>query len=128
MSRKQRVTVLSTVEAEFIALSEATREAMWMRNFSQEIEMNHITAGNPIIIHLDNQGTKKLAENRAASERTKHIDLKVFFVQDIIENNIIELKYVPSQENLADSLTKTINPSRIIEHCSQLGVKDQGGC
>ena len=100
---------------------------MWTRNFLEEIHQDQFL-GTPITVFLDNQGAKKLAENRAASERTKHIDLKIFFIQDELEANTVQLKYVPSNENFADCLTKIIDVGRTCGHREALGVKDQGGC
>ncbi len=77
---------------------------------------------------MDNQGAKLLAENRAASERTKHIDLKLFFVQDAVEAKQIKLNYVPTEHNVADGFTKAIDSTSLAAHRKVYGMSDLGRC
>ncbi len=118
---------LSTVEAEFVALGEATREVLWLQNFLREINQKGFCE-NAIKINIDNQGAIMLAQNRASSERTKHLDLRNFFIQDVVEAKEISLVYVPTEKNIAEGVTKAISYPRLVAHGSELGMSDQGGC
>ncbi len=76
--KKQTLVSLSTVESEFIALREAVRETLWMRALLREIQQSKFCA-NATKIFIDNQGAMALAQNKNASERTKHLDIRSFF-------------------------------------------------
>ncbi len=106
--RKQPTMALSTTEAEYIAPSESTRESLWLRNALSELGMEQ-HCEKPTNILTDNQGAMKLAENQIASERTKYLSLKYCFISDTIEAKLTKIDYVPSESNLADSMTKIIN-------------------
>ncbi len=69
---------LSHVEAKFVALGEAVREAPWIKNLLTEINQTKVCA-DAIEIMVDNQGTIRIAENYTISERTKHMYLRKFF-------------------------------------------------
>ena len=103
-SRKQKTTALSSCEAEFLALSEAVREALWLRQLLAEMDVGFV---QPIKIRVDNQSAIRLAENPVQHQRSKHIDIRYFRIREEIEKGRIELEYVMTDHNLADILTKS---------------------
>lgn len=125
-SKKQTMTALSTTEAEFVAISEGTKECMWQQHLLFEIGFGEY-CGKPTTVFADNQGAINLAVNHVASERTKHLQLKKFFVQEACDEGIITLSYVQSDRNVADPLTKPIDRLKLVDHCKSLGLVDQGG-
>ncbi len=125
-SRKQTAIALSTTEGEFIAISEATKECMWQQNLLREITQDTFS-GKPTSIFADNQGAISLAINHIASESTKHMQLKKFFVQEACDEGIISLEYVRSEMNVADALTKPIDCSKMDDHSKSLGLVVRGG-
>lgn len=104
-SKRQETVALSSTEAEYIAISWAIREAIWLRNFIQELD-NHIA--ETINIKVDNQSAMKLSEADNYNQRTKHIDIRYHHLRQQIENGIIQLVYVSTDENAADVLTKAV--------------------
>lgn len=104
-SRKQDIVSTSTTESEFYALAEAVKEVQWLRNILIDLQ---IDVPQPIIIHSDNQSTIKLIENSKFSARTKHIDVRLHFVRDCVYTGKIILEYCPSEDNVADLLTKPL--------------------
>ena len=74
-SRRQATVALLTVEAEYIAVSEAAREMAWLRGLLGEINYGKWSA---TVLHCDKQGLIRLAFNPATHQRTKHIDIKHF--------------------------------------------------
>lgn len=88
-SRKQKCVALSSTEAELIALTEASKEGIWIRRLLNEIDR---IVCDPMTIYEDNQSCLKLIENNNASNRSKHIDTKYFFIKDLIKQNIISYK------------------------------------
>ena len=102
-SRKQNTVALSTAEAEYVALSTATQECMWMQKLLSEL-------GNPpdgpTTILEDNQSSIAMARNPQFHGRAKHIDIKHHFVREQVTNGSIALQYCPTNDMLADILTK----------------------
>ncbi|CAH2109021.1 unnamed protein product [Euphydryas editha] len=101
-SKKQRTVALSSCEAEYMAMSEACREAIYLRNL--EIESKGFC--NRIVLYSDSQSALKLANNHQSHKRSKHIDVRYNFIRDVINNDIIETKYLPTASMPADLLTK----------------------
>lgn len=120
-SRKQRTTALSTVEAEYLAMCEAAKEAIWFRNILEEIGIRGKT-DEPFTINVDNHGAICLAKNQMTSDRSKHIDLRYYFLRELVSEGKISFQYVRSEENLADMLTKPIGAKMTKEHCTKLGL------
>lgn len=103
--RKQACVALSSTEAEYIALSEATKEAVHLRQLNAFIKGESLGS---ICIFVDNQSAMKLAYNPVAHRRTKHIDIRAHYVRDCIAKNVVRLDYVCTQDNPADVLTKPL--------------------
>jgi hypothetical protein len=104
-SRKQTVVAQSTVESEYIALSEASRQVTWIQQMLQELD---VILYKPVTIYEDNQGTIKLAENPLISKRSKHIAVRYHYIREKIEEGTIKLTYCPTKDMVADTLTKAL--------------------
>jgi hypothetical protein len=104
-SKKQSVVALSTLEAEYIALSCASQEAVWIRRLLHDLGQK---IDRPTVIKEDNQGAIAMAQNPAGHSRTKHIDIRHHFVREAIQDGIISLEYCPSKDMFADLLTKPL--------------------
>ena len=96
--------VLSTTEAEYMALSEVAKE---LKFIVQLLQTMNIEVKLPITVHVDNVGGIWLSNNRTTSDTTKHIDIRTSFVKEYHEDGKIIIKFVKSEENEADILTKT---------------------
>jgi hypothetical protein len=105
VSSKQKLVSKSSAEAELISLSDRFSSAIWVSNFltSQGYPMG------PAIVHQDNMSTIALAEKgRSTSARTRHINLRYFFIQDRIAQGDIVIAYTPTEDMTADILTKPL--------------------
>lgn len=120
-SKKQTCVALSSTEAEVIAFTAATKEAVWLRRFLNEI---YKEIKNATIIYEDNQSCQKLISNGLCSARTKHIDIRSYFVKDYIERNEIICSYCPSENMIADILTKPLNRVKFEKFRDLLGLHD----
>lgn len=107
-SKKQSVVAQSTVEAEFIAMAEVTKEIAWIRNLLCELSQSKYVS-TPCIVQCDNQGAISQVSNHVMSEKAKHIDLKFHYVRECVKENVVKFHYVPSNQNLADLFTKILN-------------------
>ena len=121
LSRKQSVVALSTTEAEYVALSTATQEAVWLRRLLSDIK---ITPTTPTIIREDNEGTIAVARNPISHARTKHIDIKFHYVHEALYDRVIELVYCLTEQMTADILTKPLFHGRFETLRLDMGLKN----
>ena len=91
LSKKQATVALSIAEAEYVALSTATQEAIWLRRLLADVGE---PLEEPIVIHEDNQGAIAMAKNPVGHARTKHIDVRYHFVHEGVQNGVIVVYYV----------------------------------
>jgi len=103
--KKQPVVALSSTEAEYYALSEAVKEALWLRQLLGEIG---IKLNDPTHIHQDNLSTIAIALNPIQHQRVKHMDVKVHFLRDHLDKDDIKLMYCPAEDMVADGITKAV--------------------
>lgn len=106
-SKRQDLVALSSCESEYYAMNEAGKEAKWLRNLL--IELGHIDAV-PAQIWADNQGAIALSKNPEFHKRTKHIDAKYHWIREAIEEELIQVDYVPTALMAADGFTKPLGP------------------
>ena len=111
----QSTVALSTTEAEYMAVVEAIKEAIWMRGLFGELSLDH----KVIVVHCDSQSAIHLTKDQMFHERTKHIDVKYHFVRDIISQGDISVKKIGTADNPADMLTKSLSVSKF-RHCLDL--------
>lgn len=123
-SKKQHTIALSTTEAEYLAGTEATKEAIWITSFLKGV-------GDPVNTTTqllgDNQGANALAANPEYHARTKHIHGRQRFLSEIVEKAIIKVKYVPTRDMLADILTKPQPQEAYERFVNLIGLKTMEG-
>lgn len=118
-SKKQPTVALSTAEAEYMAMAHASKEAIWLRTLLSEIGFPQ---ESPSTIHVDNQGAIALANNPVHHARTKHIDIRHHFIRERIQSQEIELVYCPTDQMIADVLTKGLAKPKHEGFVSDLGL------
>ena len=116
-ARKQRTVAHSSVEAEYMALSDASKEAVYLRRFLAEIKGNQTCS--PTVLWSDSQGARRLVYNPVYHSRTKHIDIRHHYIREEIKKNEIKVEYMSSEEMTADVLTKPLSGDRHM-FCSEL--------
>jgi hypothetical protein len=104
-SRRQKTLTNSSCEAEYVALSEASREALWLRQFLHKVQF---LKPNPTVLLCDNNGAKSLFSDPTHHSRSKHIDIHHHFVCEHVEDSSISVWRVPSYDNIADIFTKAL--------------------
>ncbi|KAG8474742.1 hypothetical protein CXB51_031399 [Gossypium anomalum] len=111
----QTTVALSTTEAEYMAITEACKEAIWLKGlFSELNEDLQIST-----VFCDSQSAIFLTKDQMFHERTKHIDVRYHFVRDIIARGDIVVSKISTHENPADMMTKSL-PITKFEHCLDL--------
>jgi len=109
-AKSQSVVALSTLEAEYIACSHATRESLWLKRMLKEAAdgMAVKVSDGPVPIGCDNQGAIKLIATGVVRQKSKHIDVKYHHVHDEQMKGSVKFQYVTSESNPADLLTKPL--------------------
>lgn len=108
-SKKQPTIALSTTEAEYMAISQSTREALWLRQLLSDVGLEQ-ERSTPLM--CDNQGAIALVKNPTHHSRSKHIDIQHHFIREKVESNVIEMRYIPTERMVADVLTKALAKPR----------------
>ena len=108
-SKKQRMVALSTTEAEYIALTEGTKQLVWLRRFLTDLGFDQ---SQPTSIRSDNLGAITLSHDASYHARTKHINVTYHFICERVASNEVALTYVRSKENPVDLMTKALDLSQ----------------
>ncbi|KAG5873511.1 hypothetical protein JTB14_034313 [Gonioctena quinquepunctata] len=116
--KKQTCVALSSTEAEFISLSEASQQAIYLKGLLQDFQQDVTTT----VMFEDNQSCLKLLDNEKMSDRTKHIETKYNFVKNLKLTNKIMFQYCPSHSMLADFLTKPLGPEKLRNNIEMVEV------
>ncbi len=121
-SRKQTCVALSTAEAEYVSLSAACQEAIWLNGLTGELSGTDMP---PITLREDNQSAICMAKNPQFHGRTKHVDIKFHYIRSQVESGSVVLKYCPSQDMVADLLTKSLPAPLYVRLRRALGVRSE---
>ncbi|KAM6588273.1 hypothetical protein CsatA_010878 [Cannabis sativa] len=119
-SKKQTAVARSSTESEYRALSTTATEVVWITAVLQE--MGIITSHTPTI-WCDNQGAQQLASNPVFHSRTKHIEVDVHYVRELINKHKVQISYIPTEEQPADLLTKALTLPKFNFLCHKLSLE-----
>jgi hypothetical protein len=122
VSKRQPTVTLSTTEAEYMAASNATKEAIWLRVLLEDLGFPQVSATT---LHADNLGCIALTNDTVTHSRAKHIDIRHHFIHERVTNSEINLQYVSTKEMLADILTKQLPRKAFERYRKALGVGER---
>lgn len=118
-SRKQATVSLSSTEAEYVGLSQASKEALYLRSLLGSLTTVESKAA---VVFNDNQSAHKIAANKMMHNRTKHIDIKYHFIRECVLTNKVEIKYMSTDKMIADILTKNVHAPKLRQFLSDLSL------
>eukprot|EP00253_Pinus_taeda_P004352 PITA_04352 len=118
-SRKQSVQANSTIEAEYVATAEATKEIVWFRKILEDLQVKQVHS-TPLMI--DNTSAIKLAKNPKFHNRTKHINTKYHLIRHHVEAKTIHLHHCSTNEQIADIFTKALKREKLERFRTMLGL------
>ena len=118
-SKLQKCVALSTTEAEYIAVTEAGKEMLWMKRFLQELDLKQ----DEYVVHCDSQSAMDLSKNATYHSRTKHIDVRYHWIREVMEKQEMKLKKIHTENNPSDVMTKGV-PREKLELCRELAGMD----
>ena len=119
-SKLQTGTAQCTLESEYTALSHAIRELLWLRILMVDILGKGIFV--PTVLYCDNQGAISFCKHGAVSDNTEHIDVKYHFIREHVQKKTVALRYIPTNEMVADVLTKCLCNQKHVPCRSRLGM------
>ena len=120
-SKRQDTVAKSSTEAEYVSLSSAAQELIWLHRLFKDVGVN---VPSPTTIYEDNQGAIDLSRNPKHHNRTKHIDVCHHFVRERVATGEICVDYCPTGEMIADIMTKGLGTVKFRRFRDQLGVVD----
>lgn len=118
--QKQSFVATSTCEAEYISLSEAAKEIKWIRQLLGDMLQS---VNKPTEIYNDNQSCLRILNEEKFSFKTKHMDTRYKMTKDLVKKNIIQCIYCPTNEMIADLLTKSLPPIKHNYFCEECNLK-----
>lgn len=120
-SSLQKVVALSTTEAEYMSLTEAVKEAVWLKGLLEEFGYKQ----KSVEIFCDSQSAIALSKNNVHHERTKHIDVRLHYIRDMITEGVIEVVKIATEKNPANIFTKVLPVSKFQAALNLLQVKSE---
>ena len=120
-SQKQEIVALSSCEAEFMAATEAAKQAIWLQKLLSEITGSECER---VTIRVDNKSAISLTKNPVFHGRSKHIHRRYHFIRECVENGLVEVEHVAENRQKADILTKGLGRIKFREMRELIGVLD----
>ncbi|XP_043817369.1 secreted RxLR effector protein 161-like [Manihot esculenta] len=120
-SQNQKVMALSLCQAEYVAATTGACQGVWIERFLSELRGQQ---DKEILLRIDNQSAIALTKNPVHHSRSKHIDVKYHFIRDCVQKGDIEVKYVKTEEQCADILTKPLHWNKFEEQRIMIGIKN----
>ncbi|MCH79438.1 gag-pol polyprotein [Trifolium medium] len=117
-SKKHNCVSLSTAEAEYIAAGSSCSQLVWMKQMLKEYNVEQ----DVITLYCDNLSAINISKNPIQHSRTKHIDICHHFIRDLVEENVIALEHVNTEEQLADIFTKALDAVQFENLRGKLGI------
>ncbi|XP_031393687.1 secreted RxLR effector protein 161-like [Punica granatum] len=121
-SSKQETTADSTTEAEYIAASDAAKEAVLIRKFVTELGIVY-SISSPVELYCDNTGAIAQAKEPRSHQKFKHIERTYHIIREIIRRGDAVVQKVASADNVADPLTKAMTQQQLEKHLEKMGLR-----
>lgn len=112
------------MEAELEAFKTISYQAIWYRGLLQELGYGDLC----IPVFGDNESTLNYVKDEELSSRTKHLKLKYVNIREAVDDHILTLQYVPTEDNLADALTKAVTGPKMLKAIKSWGMHILGEC
>ncbi|XP_040362272.1 uncharacterized protein LOC112202395 [Rosa chinensis] len=120
-SKKQKVVARSSAEAEYRGMARGLCELLWLRNLLRDLGFRQEKA---MQLYCDNKAAIEIAHNPVQHDRTKHVEVDRHFIKEKLDGQIIMFPFVPTEEQLADILTKALSSKAFYDSLDKLGIRD----
>jgi hypothetical protein len=122
-SNKQKVVALSSCEAEYMATAAAACQGIWLARLLTDMVGSESGAPG---LWVDNQLAIALSKNPVFYDRSKHIDVRYHFIRECVEEGRIALKFITTEQQMADGLMKALGRVRFQELRKKIGINTPG--
>jgi hypothetical protein len=119
-SKRQEIVSLSTTESEYVAAMHGGKEALWLRSLISEV---FGSIKEPTTLFSDNQAAISLTRDHQYHARTKHIDVRYHWIRWVVEQGVLKLIYCPTDDMVADVLTKALPSAKVKHFAAGLGLR-----
>ena len=119
-SKLQPIVTLSTTEAEYVSITAAGQEILWLRNLLSELGFEPKGAST---LHLYNQSALAVTRNPEHHGRMKHLDLRYYWLRDAVKAGLIDVRYISTKDMPADIMTKALSRGVVEEMRKMLGLR-----
>ena len=119
-SKLQKCVALSTTEAEYIAVTEACKEVLWMKKFLEELGQEQ----EELKLYCDSQSAIHLSKNPMFHSRSKHIDVRYHWIRDVLESKQLKIEKIHTDDNASDMMTKALPNEKIVRCRRSAGVME----
>ena len=120
-SKKKRSVATSTTEAEYVALTKASKVVVWTTRWLQEVQVRDLK-DNPICLLDDNKDSLDLTKNPEHHQQTKHINIQHHYIRQVVADHAVDIVFVPKEDQIADVLTKPLARPAFEQERHMLGV------
>jgi hypothetical protein len=120
-SKKQKVVARSSAEAEYRGMAQGVCELLWLRNLLRDLGFKPKQAMN---LFCDNKAAIDISHNPVQHDRTKHVEVDRHFIKEKLEAKLIAFPFVPTEEQLADILTKAVSNKAFNDALGKLDIRD----
>jgi hypothetical protein len=117
VSKKGKLIALSSTEAEYIGMFEASKVILWLRQLLEELGYS---LTGPTTLYEDNKSAIHIVQNGNDKGRTKHMDVRYHLIRDLVKNKTINVTYMPTESMTADILTKPLDSKLFLTHQASL--------
>jgi hypothetical protein len=118
-SKRQPTTALSTMEAELMASCDVVKQLKWLQYLLADLRVENT---QPAVVWCDNQGAIQASANPGQHDRRKHIDIRGHFVMENVRSGAVVFQYVPTNDNPADMLTKSLKKIKVSACVDGMGM------
>lgn len=115
-SKRQPIVSLSSTEAEYIAAAECLKECLYLKVYLSELIGKQVK----ISLSIDNQSAIQLIKTGSFSKRSKHIDVRYYFIHENYKKGDLDIRYCPTNLQIADMFTKPLSIDKFQFHCKKI--------
>ena len=119
--KKQSAIALSSAEVEYRVAILSSQEVLWLQQLLMEFGFPQ---EHPTTLWCDNQSAIHISRNPIEHQRTKHIEIHMHFIRQLIQDGVLSLEYMPTEAQVADIFTKPLASPRFLQLRLMLGVKE----
>jgi hypothetical protein len=119
--KKQHAIALFSTEAKYRATINESQEALWLQYILSEFGFKQ---QNLTSLWCDNQSAIKLTKDLVQHQCNKHIELHMHFIRKVIHDQVIEVLFFPTEDQVANIFTKSLTEAKFSKLRSMLGVQE----